>query len=71
MRTIVLLIALVLVCGTAFAEYGYNENSYGTGYFRDNSNDGNPYNNVNQGYTNHGYISGNGETICNTIYGGC
>lgn len=41
-------VALMLVLApSAFAEYEYNYNKKGTGYWRDNSNDGNPYNNAN------------------------
>lgn len=37
----------ILFTPLAHAEYGYHYNKKGTGYFRDDSNDGNSYNNAN------------------------
>lgn len=38
---------LFVFASNAFAEYGYHVNKRGTGYWRDDSNDGNPHNNAN------------------------
>jgi hypothetical protein len=42
-----LLVSIILFSQSAFASYGYHVNKYGTGYFRDDSNDGDSYNNAN------------------------
>jgi len=47
MKKIMVVVVLMLIASPAFADYGYQRNKYGTGYFRDNSNDGNQYNNAN------------------------
>lgn len=41
------LLLIILTCQSAFADYGYHYNKRGTGYWRDDSNDGNSYNNAN------------------------
>lgn len=58
MRTLTVVLAIIIVTLTTspvFAEYGYQYNKKGTGYWRDNSNDGNPYNNANYIGLNNGY----------------
>jgi hypothetical protein len=40
-------ILILIICQSAFADYGYHYNKRGTGYYRDDSNDGNSYNNAN------------------------
>lgn len=43
----VAILCVFAFAGSALANYGYHYNKYGTGYWRDDSNDGNPYNNAN------------------------
>gem|GEM_PF-6176824 len=48
LKIFVVAAALVTVFSqAAFADYEYRVNKYGTGYFRDSSNDGNSWNNAN------------------------
>jgi len=47
MKVALTLFGLVMFAAPAFADYEYRVNKNGTGYFRDSSNDGNPYNNAN------------------------
>jgi len=48
LATIIIFGVLCLfISQTAFAGYKYQTNKNGTGYWRDTSNDGNPYNNAN------------------------
>ena len=42
-----LAVLVTIFSNSAFADYGYHVNKYGTGYFRDDSNDGNKSNNAN------------------------
>ena len=44
---LVLLVSIVMFSQSAFASYGYHVNKYGTGYFHDDSNDGDSSNNAN------------------------
>lgn len=44
---VVLAVSIIVFSHAAFADYGYHVNKYGTGYFRDDSNDGNSWNNAN------------------------
>lgn len=46
MKLALTLFVLMVIATPAFA-YGYHTNKYGTGYYRDDSNDGNYYNNAN------------------------
>lgn len=66
MRTLTVVLAIITVTLTtspAFAEYRYQYNKKGTGYWRDNSNDGNPYNNANYvGLNNHHAVPNNNST---------
>lgn len=47
MKRLIAVAVLMLIAVPAFADYGYHYNKRGTGYFRDDSNDGNTYNNAN------------------------
>lgn len=42
-----ILFLLMLISSSVFAEYGYHYSKNGTGYWRDDSNDGDPTNNAN------------------------
>ena len=70
MKGLLLASALMLVAVPAFAQYGYHYNKYGTGYWRDDSNDGSPYDNANALGMNdsspcHGHANILGSEHCN------
>jgi hypothetical protein len=53
-KKLVLVLALICVTVPAFAGYSSQYNKRGTGYYRDNSNDGYSYNNANSLGMNNG-----------------
>ena len=69
MKIVLVLLAALFIADSAFADYGYHYNRRGTGYWRDDSNDGYQQNNANYlGMNNCGRMSAHMCRQVNRLY---